>query len=122
MPAAFRHLKAMTLAGQVLVISPGVVVEAVRGAGSLTELDPLISRLEPESSTFADGRRAAELVRDAATASGSARETIAKISAVDALAAAMAERLSGIVYTSDPGDMDLFRQGGARIVVERIPF
>lgn len=122
MHAAFRHIKATSAAGQVLVISPGVVVEAVRAAGSLRVIDPLVSRLDPEDSVFADGRRAAQLLRGAAAASADARATVQRISAVDALTAAMAERLGGIVYTSDPGDLDLLRQGGARIVVQRIPF
>lgn len=122
MHAAFRHLKAATIAGQVLVVSPGVVVEAVRHAGSLTVMDPVLARLDPEDSLFTDGRRAGELLRGAAAASGAPRDTVQRISAVDALTAAMAERLSGIVYTSDPADMELLRQGGARITVERIPF
>lgn len=120
--AAFRHLKAMTLSGQVLVISPGVVVEAVRSAGSLTALDPVLSRLQPEDTVFADGRRAAQLMRQAARISTDARATMDRLSAVDGLVAAMAERLGGIVYTGDPGDLNLLRQAGARIVVERVPF
>lgn len=105
-----------------LVISPGVVVEAVRAAGSLTVIDPIISRLDAEDSIFEDGRRAGQLLRGAAAASADAHATVQRISAVDALTVAMAERLGGIVYTSDPTDMDLLREGGARIVVQRVPF
>lgn len=116
------HLKALSATNQVLTVSPGVIVEAFRRTERLPALAHLVSLLEPQDTTAADGMRAAEMLRDAGTHTGTPHATIRKISAVDALAAALAERLNGTIYTQDPRDMELLRDAGAMIDPIGVPF
>ncbi len=116
------HLKALSATNQVLTVSAGVIVEAMRGSRRLPAMRHLISLLEPQDTTVPDGMRAAAMLRDAVVHTGTPGATINQISAVDALAAAVAERSSGTIYTQDPEDMELLRDSGARIDPVRVPF
>ena len=61
-------------------------------------------------------------MRKAGKLTGNPHKTVHELGIVDALVAAMAERLSGIVYTSDPSDMELLKDAGAAIIVAKVPF
>jgi predicted nucleic acid-binding protein len=107
---------------QVLAVSPGVVVEALQRARDPRTIQLVLAKLWKEPSTFEDALRAAELMRAAGRASGEPHRTVHEIGVVDGLVAAMAERLSGIVYTRDPRHLDLLRDAGAAITVAPVPF
>jgi predicted nucleic acid-binding protein len=116
------HIAALTRLGQVLVVSPIVIVEARRRAGDVGRVDVVLARLEQESITPQDGRRASELLREAGRQSGDAHRRVHEIGLADALVAALAERLGGIVYTADPQHPGWLRDADARITVVPVPF
>jgi predicted nucleic acid-binding protein len=109
---AHLHIAALTRLGQVLVVSPIVIVEARQRAGDVGRVDMVLARLEQETITPQDGRRASE----------DAHRRVHEIGMADALVAALAERLGGIVYTGDPQHMAWLRDAGARITVTSVPF
>ena len=114
------------MAGQVLAVLPVAIVEAGQRARELRRIDFIISRLRAEPVVPEDGIRASELLRAAVRQGGrtSAIQSrrIHEIGTTEALVAAAAERLGGIVYTADPQHMQWLRDAGARITIERIPF
>ncbi len=118
---ARQHIAALTKLGQVMVVSPVVIVEARQRAGDVGRVDAVLARLEQESITPQDGRRASDLLRDAGRQSPDAHQRIHEIGLADALVAALAERMGGIVYTGDPRHMEWLRDAGARITVARVP-
>jgi predicted nucleic acid-binding protein len=69
-----------------------------------------------------DGYRASELLRAAGAQARDPSRCIHEIGVIDAVVAAMAERLGGIVYTNDPKHMEWLRQAGAAITPQRTPF
>jgi predicted nucleic acid-binding protein len=119
---ARQHIAALTRVGQVMVVSPIVIVEARQRAGDVGRVDTVLARLEQECITSADGRRASDLLREAGHISGDAHKRVYEIGLVDALVAALAERLGGIVYTGDPLHMSWLKEAGAQITVMRVPF
>ncbi len=119
---ARQQIAALTRLGQVLVISPIVIVEARQRAGDVSRVDTVLARLEQESITPQDGRRASDLLREAGRQSNDAHRRVHEIGMADALVAALAERLGGIVYTGDPQHMGWLRDAGARITVVPVPF
>lgn len=119
---ARQHIAALTRLGQVMVVSPVVVVEARQRAGDVGRVDTVLSRLEQESVTPEDGRRASDLLREAGRQSPDPHQRIHDIGLADALVAALAERLGGIVYTGDPQHLEWLRDAGARITVMPLPF
>lgn len=119
---ARQHIAALTRLGQVLVVSPIVIVEARQRAGDVGRVDTVLARLESEDISPEDGRRASDLLREAGRQSGDPHQRVHEIGVVDALVAALAERLGGIVYTGDPQHMEWLRDAGARITVKRVPF
>jgi predicted nucleic acid-binding protein len=123
---AARHLiAAFAQLGRMLVVPPVVIVEARQRSASLGAVDDILSQLEGESHTPADGRRASDLLREAGRQAShqgiSASERIHTIGTADALVAAMAERLGGIVYTADPQHMEWLRDAGTAITVQPFP-
>ncbi|MGH7722118.1 MAG: hypothetical protein ACRENL_04690 [Candidatus Dormibacteria bacterium] len=122
---ARKLIAAFTSLGRVLIVPPIVVVEARQRAVSIGGVDDILAELEGEPHTPADGLRASDLLREAGRqAKGDGRDAsqrIHEIGTADALVAAMAERLGGIVYTGDPRHMEWLRGGGARITVAPIP-
>ena len=114
------------MAGQVLVVLPVAIVEARQRARQLQRIDFIVSRLRPEPILPEDGVRASELLREAGRQSGTSSavlsQRIHEIGTTDALVAAAAERLGGILYTADPQHMKWLRDAGARIVIQPIPF
>jgi len=116
------HLAALTGLGQVLVVSPVVIVEARQRAGDVGRVDYILARLEQESITPEDGRRASDLLREAGRQSGDPHRRVHQIGLADTLVAALAERLCGIVYTGDPQHLGWLRDAGARITVVPVPF
>jgi predicted nucleic acid-binding protein len=82
----------------------------------------VLAKLQKEPSTCDDAIRASQLLREAGRMAGDAHRVVHEIGVVDALVAAMAERLSGVVYTSDPDHMRCLKDAGAAIVVAPIPF
>jgi predicted nucleic acid-binding protein len=119
---ARRHIAALTRIGQVMVVSPIVIVEARQRAGDVGRVDTVLARLEQESITPQEGRRAGDLLREAGRQSNDAHRRVHEIGLADALVAALAERLGGIVYTGDPQHMEWLRDAGARITVMPVPF
>ena len=105
-----------------MVVSPVVIVEARQRSGDVGRVDAVLARLEQESITPQDGRRASDLLRETGRQSAHAHQRIHEIGLADALVAALAERMGGIVYTSDPQHMEWLRDAGARITVARVPF
>jgi predicted nucleic acid-binding protein len=105
-----------------MVVSPVVIVEARQRAGDVGRVDTVLARLEQESVTPQDGRRASDLLREAGRQSKDAHQRVHEIGVADALVAALAERLGGIVYTGDPQHMGWLRDAGARITVMAVPF
>jgi predicted nucleic acid-binding protein len=116
------HIAALTRLGQVMVVSPIVIVEARQRAGDVGRVDMVLARLEQETITPQDGRRASELLREAGRQSSDAHRRVHEIGLADALVAALAERLGGIVYTGDPQHMEWLREAGAGITVMPVPF
>lgn len=116
------HIAALTRLGQVMVVSPVVIVEARQRAVDVGRVDVVLARLEQESITPEDGRRASDLLREAGRQSGNPHRRIHEIGLADALVAALAERLGGIVYTCDPLHLGWLREAGARITVVPVPF
>jgi predicted nucleic acid-binding protein len=123
--AARRLIAAFAQLGRVLVVPPVVVVEARQRSASLGAVDDILAQLEGEPHTPADGRRASDLLREvgrqAAGQGADASVRIRMIGTADALVAAMAERLGGIVYTADPLHMEWLRDAGAQITVQPVP-
>jgi predicted nucleic acid-binding protein len=119
---ARQHIAALTRLGQVMVVSPIVIVEARQRAGDVGRVDTVLARLEQESITPQDGRRASDLLREAGRQSKDAHRRVHEIGLADALVAALAERLGGIVYTGDPQHLEWLRNAGARITVVPVPF
>ena len=119
---AHLHIAALTRLGQVMVVSPIVIVEARQRAGDVGHVDYILARLEQESITPQDGRRASDLLREAGRQSGDPHRRVHEIGLADALVAALAERLGGIVYTGDPQHLGWLRDAGARITVAPVPF
>jgi predicted nucleic acid-binding protein len=116
------HIAALTRLGQVMVVSPIVIVEARQRARDVDRIDVVLARLEQESITPQDGRRASDLLREAGRQSGNAHRRVHEIGSADALVAALAERLGGIVYTGDPQHLGWLRDAGAQITVMPVPF
>ena len=114
------------MAGQVLSVLPVTIVEARQRSGHLRQIDFVLSRLRAEPILPEDGTRASELLREAGRQAGSSSakqsQRVHEIGTNDALVAAAAERLGGIVYTADPTHMRWLRDAGAAIAVEEIPF
>jgi hypothetical protein len=104
-----------------MVVSPIVIVEARQRAGDVGRVDTVLARLEQESITPQDGRRASDLLREAGRQSKDAHRRVHEIGLADALVAALGERLGGIVYTGDPQHMQWLRDAGARITVMPVP-
>ncbi len=119
---ARQHIAALTRLGQVMVVSPIVIVEAHQRAGDVGRVDAVLARLEQQSITPEDGRRASDLLREAGRQSGDPHRRVHEIGPADALVAALAERLGGTVYTGDPQHMGWLRDAGARITVMPVPF
>jgi len=119
---ARQHIAALTRLGQVMVVSPIVIVEARQRAGDVGRVDTVLARLEQESITPQDGRRASDLLREAGRQGADPHQRVHEIGLADALVAALAERLGGIVYTGDPRHMERLRDAGARITVTPVPF
>ncbi len=105
-----------------MVVSPIVIVEARQRAGDVGRVDTVLARLEQESITPEDGRRASDLLREAGRQSDDPRRRVHEIGMADALVAALAERLGAIVYTGDPQRLGWLRDAGARITVIPVPF
>lgn len=103
-------------------MSPIVIVEARQRAGDVGRVDVILAPLESEGITPEDGRRASDLLREAGWRSADSHQRVHEIGAADALVAALAERLGGIVYTGDPQHLEWVRDAGARITVQRVPF
>jgi predicted nucleic acid-binding protein len=120
--AARRHIAALTRDDQVLAVTPAVVVEARQRAGDEGRLLVVLARLRHEPILPEDGDRAAELLREAGRQAEDPSERIHAIGVIDALVAAVAERVGGIVYTGDPKHMAWLRDAGARITVAPVPF
>jgi len=120
--AARRHIAALTRLGQVLVIPPVVLVEARQRATDVGRVDVVLAKLRSESILPQDGRRASELLRRAGAQARNPSRRIHEIGVVDALVAAVAERLGGIVYTDDPQHMLWLVEAGAEITPQRTPF
>lgn len=119
---ARQHIAALTRLGQVMVVSPIVIVEARQRAGDVGRVDTVLARLEQESITPQDGRRASDLLREAGRQSNDPNRRVHEIGLADALVAALAERLGGIVYTGDPQHLAWLRDAGAQITVMPVPF
>ncbi len=105
-----------------MVVSPIVIVEARQRAGDVGRVDTVLARLEQESITPQDGRRASDLLREAGRQSSDPHRRVHEIGLADALVAALAERLGGIVYTGDPQHLAWLRDAGAHITVMPVPF
>lgn len=120
--AARRHIAALTRLGQVLVIPPVVLVEARQRATDIGRVDVVLAKLRSEPILPSDGRRASDLLRLAGAKARDPSRRIHEIGVVDALVAAMAERLGGIVYTDDPKHMLWLVEAGAEITPQRTPF
>ncbi len=120
--AARRHIAALTRDDQVLAVTPAVVVEARQRAGDEGRLLVVFARLRHEPILGEDGDRAAELLREAGRQAQDPSERIHAIGVIDALVAAVAERLSGIVSAGDPRHKAWLRDAGARITVAPVPF
>lgn len=116
------HIAALTRLGQVMVVSPVAIVEARQRARAVSRVDMVLSRLEQENITPQDGRRASDLLREAGRQSGDPHRRVHEIGLAYALAAALAERLGGIVYTGDPQHLGWLCDAGARITVMPVPF
>ncbi|HEY4028648.1 MAG TPA: PIN domain-containing protein [Candidatus Dormibacteraeota bacterium] len=119
---ARQHIAALTRLGQVMVVSPIVIVEARQRAGDIGRVDTVLARLEQESITPQDARRASDPLREAGRQSTDPHRRVRDIGMADALVAALAERLGGIVYTGDSQHMEWLRDAGARITVAPVPF
>ena len=120
--AARKHIAALVRRTQILAVSPGVVVEGLQRARDPRTIQVVLAKLWKEPSTYEDAVRAAALLRATGRASGEPHWTVHEIGVVDGLVAAMAERLSGIVYTGDPRHMNMLRDAGAAITVAPVPF
>jgi predicted nucleic acid-binding protein len=120
--AARRHIAALTRLGQVLVIPPVVLVEARQRAADVGRVDVVLAKLRSEPILPEDGRRASELLRAAGAQARNPSRRVHEIGVVDALVAAVAERLGGIVYTDDPKHMLWLVDAGAEITPQRTPF
>jgi predicted nucleic acid-binding protein len=120
--AARRQIAALTRVGQVLVIPPVVLVEARQRATDVGRVDVVLAKLRHEPILPQDGIRASELLRAAGARAKDSSGRIHEIGVVDALVAAVAERVGGIVYTDDPQHMLWLRQAGAEITPQRTPF
>lgn len=105
-----------------MVASPIVIVEARQRALDLGPVEVVLAKLEQEALLPEDGRRASDLLREAGRASRDPSARIHDIGTGDALIAAMAERLGGIVYTADSTHMEWLRSAGADITVQPVPF
>jgi predicted nucleic acid-binding protein len=123
--AARQHLAALSRVGQLLVVSPVVIVEARQRCANVGAVDVVLARLRKEPLLPEDGIRASELLRIAGQQAGGGRAAssrIHEIGTIDALVAAMAERLGRIVYSADSRHLSWLRQAGTGIVVRPIPF
>ena len=123
--AALRNIAAVARAGQLLVVPPVVIVEARQRCANIGAVDVVLARLRREALLPEDGVRASDLLRAAGQQAGGGRAASARIHAIgtaDALIAAMAERLSGIVYSADARHLSWLKHAGARIVVRPVPF
>jgi predicted nucleic acid-binding protein len=120
--AARRHIAALTQLNQIAVIIPPVHVEGLFRAKNPTATRVAIAKIKEEAVLPEDGHRAADLLRAAGAQSSDAHKRIHEIGTNDALVAAVAERVGGIVYTSDPKHMKWLQEAGARITVMPVPF
>jgi predicted nucleic acid-binding protein len=120
--AARRHIAALTRLGQVLIIPPEVLVEARQRAVDVGRVDVVLAKLRSGAVLPEDGHRASELFRRAGQLSQDPSRRVHEIGVVDAIVAAFAERVGGIVYTNDPEHMGWLVAAGARITPARTPF
>ncbi len=120
--AARRQIASLTRLAQVLVIPPVVLVEARQRATEVGRVDVVLAKLRSEPILPDDGRRASELLRKAGERAPEPSRRVHEIGVVDALVAAVAERLGGIVYTDDPQHMLWLVAAGAEITPYRTPF
>jgi predicted nucleic acid-binding protein len=104
------------------VASPVVIVESRQRATDLGPIEVVLAQLEQEAILPEDGRRAGDLLRQAGRQTSDPSARIHEIGTADALIAAMAERLGGIVYTADPAHMEWLRDAGADITIQPVPF
>lgn len=104
--AARRLIAAFAKLGRMLVVPPVVIVEARQRSASPGAVDDILGQLDGEPHTPTDGRRASDLLRKAGKQAASqgidASERFDILGTADALVAAMAERVGGIVYIADP--------------------
>ncbi len=119
--AARRHIAALTQLNQIAIIIPPVHVESLSRAQDPVATRVAIARIREEAVLPVDGHRAAALLRAAGAQSVDPHRRIHEIGTNDALVAAVAERVGGIVYTSDPTHMHWLRDAGARITVMPVP-
>ncbi|MGA9112846.1 MAG: hypothetical protein WB802_03475 [Candidatus Dormiibacterota bacterium] len=105
-----------------LVVTPAVIVEARQGTVAAGKLLVASAKLRREPILPEDGDRAAEQLQEAGRQDADPATRVRTIGVVDALFAAVAERLGGIVYTGDPKHMTWLRDAGARITVAPVPF
>lgn len=85
----------------------------------------MLARLRKAPLLPEDGMRASDLLRTAGQQAGGGRAASARIHEIgttDALIAAMAERIGGIVYSADERHLTWLKHAGARIVVLPVPF
>jgi hypothetical protein len=83
-------------------------------------VDTVLARLEQETITPLDGRRASELSREAGRQSNNLHRRIHEVGPADALVGGLAERL-GALSTCDSQHMEWLREAGARITDHGYP-
>jgi hypothetical protein len=106
----------------VLIIPPEVLVEARQRAVDVGRVDVVLAKLRSGAVLPEDGHRASELFRRVGQLSQDPSRRVHEIGVVDAIVAAFAERVGGIVYTNDPEHMGWLVAAGARITPARTPF
>jgi len=99
-----------------------VLVEARQRASDVGRVDVVLAKLRQEPLLPEDGLRASELLRAAGAQSRNPSRRIHEIGVVDALVAAVAVRIGGIVYTDDLKHMLWLVRAGAEITPQRTPF
>ena len=106
-------------------MSPVVIAESRQRCENVGAVDAVLARLGKQPLLPEDGLRASDLLRIAGRQAGGGRAASARIhelGTTDALLAAMAERLRGIVYSADIRHLPWLEQAGARIDLQPVPF